>query len=216
MNASVNRGCFISIEGTEGVGKSTQIQALTDRLSERGQSYVLTREPGGTEVGEAIRNLLLSTELPGMDHRTELLLMFAARAEHIHAKIIPALEAGTWVISDRFTDASFAYQGGGRQLPMEKIAGLESWLQEGFGPDFTLLLDAPVEVGLARAQKRGPQDRIEQEAVEFFERVRQTYLDRAAAEPDRFRIVDAAQDEQTVTRDVLLAIDDIARSWGAV
>jgi dTMP kinase len=141
--------------------------------------------------------------------------MFAARAEHIHAKIIPALEAGTWVISDRFTDASFAYQGGGRQLPMKKIEGLESWLQEGFGPDFTLLLDAPVEVGLARAQKRGPQDRIELEAVEFFERVRQTYLDRAAAEPDRFRIINAAQDEQTVTRDVLLAIDDIARSWGA-
>lgn len=214
MNDHVQRGCFISIEGTEGVGKSTQIQALTDRLDERGQNYVLTREPGGTEVGEAIRDLLLSTELPAMDHRTELLLMFAARAEHIHARIIPALESGTWVITDRFTDASFAYQGGGRQLPMGKIAGLENWLQEGFGPDYTLLLDAPVEVGLARAQKRGPQDRIEQEAVEFFKRVRKAYLDRAAAEPERFRIIDASKDEASVTRDVLLAFDDIARLWG--
>jgi dTMP kinase len=214
MSDHARRGCFISIEGTEGVGKSTQIKALTDALSGRGQEYILTREPGGTEVGEAIRALLLSTELPAMDHRTELLLMFAARAEHIQAKILPALEAGTWVITDRFTDASFAYQGGGRQLPMEKISGLESWLQEGFGPDFTLLLDAPVEVGLDRAQKRGAQDRIEQEAVDFFSRVRQVYLDRAAADPDRFRIIDASQDEASVTRDVMMAFDDIARAWG--
>ncbi len=209
MAEGIERGCFITIEGIEGVGKSTQISAIIDRLEAQGKKVLLTREPGGTELGEAIRQLLLSTEFPPMDQRTELLLMFAARAEHIYTRILPALDEGVWVVSDRFTDASYAYQGGGRQIALEKIMGLEAWVQEGFTPDFTFLLDAPVEVGLSRARNRGPQDRIEQEDLDFFQRVRDCYLDRAAAEPERFRVIDASLDEARVRRDVLKQLDEM-------
>jgi dTMP kinase len=209
----MTRGCFITIEGIEGVGKSTQIAAIVTALETQGKRVLLTREPGGTELGEAIRDLLLSTEYPPMDQRTELLLMFAARAEHLYSRIIPALEEGAWVISDRFTDASYAYQGGGRNIPIDKIRGLEQWVQEGFSPDFTFLLDAPVEIGLARARNRGPQDRIEQEDMEFFQRVRDLYLQRAGQEPERFRIINAANSELDVKKDVLKSLAEITQAW---
>ena len=213
MPTGLERGCFITIEGIEGVGKSTQISAIVDTLRTLGKKVILTREPGGTELGEAIRHLLLSTEYPPMNQRTELLLMFAARAEHIYARIIPALDEGCWVVSDRFTDASYAYQGGGRNIALDKIMGLENWVQEGFTPDFTFLLDAPVEVGLARAKNRGPQDRIEQEDLDFFQRVRHLYLARASAEPERFRIIDASNNETQVKQDVLTQLDEIIKDW---
>ncbi|RMG58517.1 MAG: dTMP kinase [Gammaproteobacteria bacterium] len=203
----MSRGCFITVEGVEGVGKSTQIEALVERLRIHGLEVELTREPGGTEVGEAIRTLLLSPEYPPMHADTELLLMFAARAEHIQRRILPALEQGRWVVCDRFTDASYAYQGGGRGMPLERIAQLEQWVQGDFRPDATLLLDAPPEVGLARARARGPQDRFEQEAVAFFERVRAVYLQRAAAEPERFRVIDAARPLEAVRAEVCAVAD---------
>jgi len=209
----MTRGCFITIEGIEGVGKSTQIAAIVAALEAQGRKVLLTREPGGTELGEAIRDLLLSTDYPPMDQRTELLLMFAARAEHIYSRIIPALEDGIWVISDRFTDASYAYQGGGRNIPIDKISGLEQWVQEGFTPDYTFLLDAPVEIGLARARNRGPQDRIEQEDMDFFQRVRDLYLQRAGQEPDRFRVINAANSEMDVKKDVLKTLAQITQAW---
>ena len=209
----MTRGCFITIEGIEGVGKSTQIAAIVAALEAQGRKVLLTREPGGTELGEAIRDLLLSTDYPPMDQRTELLLMFAARAEHIYSRIIPALEDGIWVISDRFTDASYAYQGGGRNIPIDKISGLEQWVQEGFTPDYTFLLDAPVEIGLARARNRGPQDRIEQEDMDFFQRVRDLYLQRAGQEPNRFRVINAANSEMDVKKDVLKTLAQITQAW---
>ena len=209
----MTRGCFITIEGIEGVGKSTQIAAIVTALEAQGRKVLLTREPGGTELGEAIRDLLLSTDYPPMDQRTELLLMFAARAEHIYSRIIPALEDGIWVISDRFTDASYAYQGGGRNIPIDKISGLEQWVQEGFTPDYTFLLDAPVEIGLARARIRGPQDRIEQEDMDFFQRVRDLYLQRAGQEPNRFRVINAANSEMDVKKDVLKTLAQITQAW---
>lgn len=213
MTLTNERGCFITIEGIEGVGKSTQIAAIVTALEAQGKRVLLTREPGGTELGEAIRDLLLSTDYPPMDQRTELLLMFAARAEHIYSRIIPALQVGTWVISDRFTDASYAYQGGGRNIPIDKISGLEQWVQEGFTPDYTFLLDAPVEIGLARARNRGPQDRIEQEDMDFFQRVRDLYLQRAVREPERFRIINAANNEMDVKKDVLKTLAEITQVW---
>jgi dTMP kinase len=209
----MTRGCFITIEGIEGVGKSTQIAAIVTALEAQGKRVLLTREPGGTELGEAIRELLLSTDYPPMDQRTELLLMFAARAEHIYSRIIPALDDGIWVISDRFTDASYAYQGGGRNIPIDKIGRLEQWVQEGFSPDFTFLLDAPVEIGLARARNRGPQDRIEKEDMEFFQRVRDLYLQRAGKEPERFRVINAANSEMDVKKDVLKTLAEITQLW---
>lgn len=213
MTPQHERGCFITIEGIEGVGKSTQIAAIVSALETQGKRVLLTREPGGTELGEAIRALLLSTDYPPMDQRTELLLMFAARAEHIYSRIIPALQNGTWVVSDRFTDASYAYQGGGRNIPVDKIRGLEQWVQEGFKPDYTFLLDAPVEVGLARAKNRGPQDRIEQEDLDFFQRVRDLYRERAENEPQRFRVINAANSEMEVKKDVLKTLAEITQHW---
>jgi dTMP kinase len=213
MTPQHERGCFITIEGIEGVGKSTQIAAIVSALETQGKRVLLTREPGGTELGEAIRDLLLSTDYPPMDQRTELLLMFAARAEHIYSRIIPALQNGTWVVSDRFTDASYAYQGGGRNIPVDKIRGLEQWVQEGFKPDYTFLLDAPVEIGLARAKNRGPQDRIEQEDLDFFQRVRDLYRERAENEPQRFRVINAANSEMEVKKDVLKTLAEITQHW---
>ena len=187
------RGRFITVEGIEGVGKSTNIDFIRRTLESLGRSVVVTREPGGPEVSEAIRHVLLSPDLPGMHADTELLLMFAARAEHLHRRILPAIEAGQWVVCDRFTDATYAYQGGGRGIPQERIATLERFVQGDLRPDVTILLDADVQTGLARAKNRGDADRFEQEAVQFFQRVRDAYLAMADAEPGRYRIVDAAR-----------------------
>jgi dTMP kinase len=187
------QGKFITVEGIEGVGKSTNMDFIHQQLLTAGKDVVVTREPGGTPLGEAIRGLLLDPVYKGMDPVCELQLMFAARAEHLARVIRPALENGQWVLCDRFTDATYAYQGGGRGIDTGVIARLEDLVQGDFRPDLTLLLDVPVAVGLSRAGNRGALDRFEQEQVEFFARVRQAYLDLAESYPDRYRIIDASR-----------------------
>lgn len=190
----MQRGRFIVLEGGEGAGKSSNLHCLQEMLEARGLHVLRTREPGGTPLGEALRFILLDPVYAGMELKAELLLMFAMRAQHVAQVIRPALEAGTWVISDRFTSSSYAYQGGGRGLDNEAIAWLERFVQDDLRPDMTLLLDTPVEVGLARMRSRGePEDRIEHEGRPFFERVRANFLAQAAAAPQRFIVLDAAQ-----------------------
>jgi len=195
-------GKFITVEGIEGVGKSTNIEFIHRQLQAAGREVVLTREPGGTPLAEAIRGLLLDPAYTGMDPRCELQLVFAARAEHLARVIRPALAQGKWVLCDRFTDATYAYQGGGRGIDTGIIASLETLVQGTFRPDLTLLLDVTVAVGLARAGKRGSLDRFEQEQVEFFERVRLCYLDMAREHAARYRVVDAAQPLDAVQREL--------------
>lgn len=195
-------GLFITLEGPEGAGKSTNREYLAERLRERGIEVQLTREPGGTPLAERIRELLLDPSDEKMAVDTELLLVFAARAQHIAEVIRPALERGAVVLCDRFTDATYAYQGGGRGLSVERIAQLESFVQGGLRPDLTLVFDLPVEIGLSRAAARGRLDRFEQEGRDFFEAVRNTYLGRARAEPTRYHILDAAQSLAEVQRDL--------------
>ena len=195
-------GKFITVEGIEGVGKTTNIDFIHRQLLMAGREVLLTREPGGTPLAEAIRGLLLDPEYTGMDARCELQLVFAARAEHLARVIRPALAQGKWVLCDRFTDATYAYQGGGRGLDTAIIASLETLVQGDFRPDLTLLLDVPVAVGLARAGKRGALDRFEQEQVEFFERVRMCYLELAREQADRYRVIDAARPLEQVQHDL--------------
>ena len=199
-------GLFITLEGPEGAGKSTNREYLAERLRAAGIDVVLTREPGGTPLAERIRELLLAPSDEAMCADTELLLVFAARAQHLAEVIRPALARGAVVLCDRFTDATYAYQGGGRGLSPERIAVLEQFVQNGLQPDLTLVFDLPVEVGLARASARGRLDRFEQEGRVFFDAVRSTYLKRAAADPVRYRLVDAAQSLEQVQRalDVLM------------
>lgn len=193
------RGKFITLEGIEGVGKSTNLKFIAGQLASAGIPFVTTREPGGTPFAEEIRNLLLAPRDERVSSDAELLLMFAARAQHVNALIEPALARGDWVLSDRFTDATYAYQGGGRGLSMEKIAWLETCVQGDLRPDAVFLLDVDVATGLARARSRsGAGDRIEQERAEFFERVRAAYLARAAQFPARYRVIDAARDLDAV------------------
>jgi dTMP kinase len=190
----MKRGLFITMEGIEGVGKSTNLEFVYRHLCDRDKEVVMTREPGGTDLGEKIRTLLLDHRNQDIANDTELLLMFAARAQHIAEVIEPTLAQGKWVLCDRFTDATYAYQGGGRGIDMGRIAQLEQWVQGALRPDITILLDAPVEVGLARAAKRKQEaDRFEREKQEFFERVRSAYLALAAQHPSRYRVIDAAQ-----------------------
>ena len=201
-------GRFITLEGGEGAGKSTQLQIVARCLTAAGIPFLTTREPGGTSRAEAIRGLLLSPgEREPMASETELLLMFAARAQHVKQRIEPALATGTWVLCDRFTDATRAYQGGGRGLDLSQIDALAAWVHGDCWPDLTLLLDVPAAQGLARAEKRSAKDRIEQEALVFFERVRAHYLAQAAAEPERFRVIDAAPAEAAVTAQVTAAVE---------
>jgi len=190
----MDSGKFITVEGIEGVGKSTNIDFLTHALEQRGHSVLTTREPGGTPMADRIRELLMEHGDEPMPDIAELLLMFASRALHVNNVIQPALAAGTWVICDRFTDSSRAYQGAGRGLPQEDINRLAEWVHGDLRPDLTILLDAPVETGMSRAGKRGEPDRIEIERADFFGRVRQCYLELAVNEPDRFVVVDASQD----------------------
>ncbi|BAS67353.1 dTMP kinase [Bathymodiolus septemdierum thioautotrophic gill symbiont] len=188
----MQKGKFITIDGVEGAGKSTQINFIFDYLNNKGINVILTREPGGSDIGEKIRALLLSAD-SNMHSDTELLLMFAARNEHIHTKILPTLAQGDWVLSDRFTDASYAYQGGGRGLDITRIAQLEDWVLQGFKPDMTLLLDVPVDIGMKRVASRGAKDRIEQEDLSFFKRVRDAYISRSEQYPKRIKLIDASQ-----------------------
>jgi dTMP kinase len=202
------RGILVSIEGGEGAGKSTVLAAVQAALHARGFEVLATREPGGTVAGEAIRELLLDTGTQ-LVAEAELLLMFAARAQLVRELIEPALARGAAVLSDRFTDASYAYQGGGRGIDSATIAALERWAA-GLKPDLTLLLDVGVEVGLARARSRGGEpDRIESERADFFERVRASYLARAAAEPARFRVIDASQPAEAVVE----RVQDLLGRW---
>jgi dTMP kinase len=185
------KGQFITIEGGEGAGKSTMAARIAAWLEQRGRRVVQTREPGGTQLAEDIREILLDRRNHALSGLAELLLMFAARAQHLEQLIRPALERGDTVLCDRFTDATWAYQGGGRGLPQDPIATLERLVHGDLQPQLTLLLDLPVEQGLARAARRGASDRFESESIAFFERVRTAYLARAAAEPGRFAVVDA-------------------------
>ncbi len=193
-------GKFITIEGGEGVGKTTNLAFIEARLRDAGIDVRVTREPGGTALGEDIRGLLLGHRHDGMASDTELLLMFAARAEHLTKVIRPALAAGQWVLCDRFTDATYAYQGGGRGIAREHIAPLEQWVQGDLRPDLTLLLDVPIAVGLQRAGERSVPDRFESEQSAFFERVRAAYLDLAKTYPQRFRLIDTTQPLDAVQR----------------
>lgn len=189
----MKRGVFITLEGGEGAGKSTNATWLADYLRSCGKTVLVTREPGGTEVSEAIREVLLSPDLPGMHADTELLLMFAARNEHLQSKILPALAQGTWVICDRFTDATYAYQGYGRGISLARIEELECWVQGDMRPDYVILFDLDVATGMARAQARGRADRFEQEHAAFFERIRAGYQQRAQQLPPRYPIINAAE-----------------------
>ena len=203
----MDKGYFISLEGGEGAGKSTQRLRLVDWLTQHGKSIVETREPGGTNVSEQIRQVLLDTRNEGLNPTAELLLMFAARSQLVEEVIRPALTAGKVVVSDRFADASYAYQGGGRQLGTETVASVEALVLKGLQPDLTLLFDIPVELGMKRVAGRGASDRIEAESLLFFERVRNAYLERAAANPGRFRIIDASLDEAEVWRQVQAVLE---------
>lgn len=199
-------GKFITVEGIEGAGKSTCMAVISDLLKSAGKQLVTTREPGGTPLAEDLRDLLLSHKHTGMQDDTELMLMFAARAEHLGSKIKPALAAGQWVLSDRFTDATYAYQGGGRNISLQRIQTLENWVQQGLMPDLTLLMDLPVEVGLERASKRSAPDRFEKEKMAFFERVRQSYLDIAQRQKQRVVVINANQMLDKVTEDITQSI----------
>lgn len=195
-------GLFITLEGPEGAGKSTNREYLAERLREQGIDVLLTREPGGTPLAERIRELLLDPSDEPMAADTELLLVFAARAQHLQQVIRPALARGCVVLCDRFTDATYAYQGGGRGLSIERIAQLEQFVQGELRPDLTLIFDLPVEIGLARAAARGRLDRFEQEGRGFFEAVRQAYLQRAEQAPQRYRVLDAGQTLAQVQADI--------------
>ena len=203
----MTKGKFITIDGVEGAGKSTQIDLICSYLHQKGIEVVRTREPGGTAVGEKIRSVLLDVENQEMHSDTELLLMFSSRNELIQNKIIPALNEGFWVVSDRFTDASFAYQGGGRMLNLDRIDKLADWVLGDFKPDLTLILDVSVEVGMERIESRAAKDRIELEERAFFERVRSVFVSRSEAFPDRIKLIDANDSVEGIQSKIRAYID---------
>ena len=202
----MSRGYFITLEGVEGVGKSTHLEFVRQLLIDKGLSLIVTREPGGTPVAEAIRRVLLAHHEEQMTAEAEVLLLFAGRAQHIYSVIKPALENGQTVLCDRFTDATYAYQGDGRGVDKELIASLEKWINQQLIPDLTLLLDAPVKLALGRIKDRSA-DRFEVEDIEFFQRIRQGYLARAALYPKRFRVIDAGASIEAVQQQIASAID---------
>jgi len=203
----MSRGKFITIDGLEGAGKSTQIDFIKKYLSDRNLDIFLTREPGGTDLGERLRALLLDKNIDAMNPDTELLLMFAARNEHVKKVIVPKLEQGIWVISDRFTDASYAYQGGGRGIPLERIEELEKWTLKDFVPDMTFLLDLDVELGLSRVEQRGEKDRFEEEHKDFFNKVREIFSNRASKYPERIKLIDASKNIDETSSQIKKILD---------
>jgi dTMP kinase len=200
---------FITLEGGEGAGKSTNLEFVRQWLRRDGHDVVVTREPGGTELGERVRDILLHGRELHISAESEMLLMFAARAEHIARVIRPALDAGKIVLCDRFTDATYAYQGGGRGIPAARIATIESWVQGDLRPDLTLLFDVPVEDGRRRAGQRSEPDRFEQESNDFFVRVHATYLARARSEPARIRVIDASQSLELVEKQIGTVLKEV-------
>ena len=198
----MRRGRFITVEGIEGAGKSTNIRVIEQFLREKAIDLVTTREPGGTIYAELIRELLLSHQDESLDSNAELLLVFAARAQHLNQLILPALNQGKWVLSDRFTDATYAYQGAGRGLGVDKVALLETFVQGDTRPDLTLILDVPVDVGFGRVDARGERDRFESEQQQFFETVRSAYLERAEQSPDRYAVIDTTRDLEEIKHDI--------------
>ncbi len=208
MDTGGQRGRFITLEGIEGAGKSTQVAPLVEALARSGIDAIATREPGGTPEAEAIRALLLDPAYRSLGKDAELLLVFAARAEHIEKVIRPALQRGRWVVCDRFTDATFAYQGAGRRIGSARIAVLEDWVQGELRPDLTLLLDLPVSTGQARIRGRSA-DRFEREGSAFFERVRATYLERAREAPERYRIIDASESPSATSAAIRRAVEHL-------
>ncbi len=210
----VKHGQFVSIEGVEGVGKSTNLAYIQSLLEAAGIEYVLTREPGGTPVAEKVRDILLDKSNTEMTEKAELMLVFAARAQHVDTLIKPAIQSGKWVISDRFTDSTYAYQGAGRQMSAELIAELEVFAIDGYQPDKTLLLDLPTEIGLERAGNRGELDRFESESQLFFKRVRDGFLNRARQFSERISTIDASQTIELVQKDIEAQLLPIIEAWG--
>ena len=206
------RGKFITIEGQDGAGKSTNVSAMQEYLSSNSIDFIHTREPGGTELGEKLRELLLNSSEPIAD-KSELLMMFAARAQHIESVIEPALSSGTWVLCDRFTDASYAYQGAGRGISFDDIALLESYVQQGLTPDLTLVLDLPVQLSEQRAGQRSAPDRFEQQQQDFKQKVRDCYLQRAQDEPTRMKVIDAAKPLDDVKASVINVLSEFCSSY---
>ena len=197
---------FITLDGIDGAGKSTNLAVMKAWFEKHKLPVLFTREPGGTPAGEALREILLNPATQ-VSLRTETLLMFAARQQHLETVILPALKNGTHVVSDRFTDATFAYQGGGRGVPLQDIATLEHWVQGNFRPDLTLLLDVPLEVSMVRINQTREKDRFEQEAAEFFNRVREVYLQRANEQPERYAVIDSSQSLDAVKTQIETALD---------
>ena len=208
------RGLFITVEGGEGVGKSTNIAFLEKQLKAHGVDVLVTREPGGSALGEEVRRLLLAVGEVPLDPMAELLLVFAARAQHISTRIEPALAAGHWVLCDRFTDATFAYQCGGRGLDRQLVTTLETLVQGSLRPDCTVLLDAPADTGMARVRARGELDRFELEELAFFERVRATYLELAGRSGGRYRVIDASQPLEQVQLQLRYVCEELAACRG--
>lgn len=198
---------FITLDGIDGAGKSTNLAVMKAWFEKHQLPVLFTREPGGTPAGEALREILLNPATQ-VSLRTETLLMFAARQQHLETVILPALKNGTHVVSDRFTDATFAYQGGGRGVPLQDIATLEHWVQGDFSPDLTLLLDVPLEVSMARINQTREKDRFEQEEAEFFNRVREVYLQRANEQPERYAVIDSSQSLDAVKNQIETALDN--------
>ena len=207
----MSRGKFITLEGGEGVGKTTNLSFIQEHLQQHAIPVTVTREPGGTALAEKIRQLVLDKDSESISDTTELLLMFAARAQHIQHVIEPALAQGHWVLCDRFTDATYAYQGGGRELSIATIALLEQLVQGELRPDLTLLLDAPIEIGMERAQKRSAFDRFEAEKISFFTRVRNMYLSRAAQQSERIKVIQANQSLVNVQSDIIDVLTDFIK-----
>ncbi|MBN1377602.1 MAG: dTMP kinase [Gammaproteobacteria bacterium] len=206
------RGMFIVIEGGEGVGKSTNLEFIRAQLEKSAIHVLSTREPGGTPLGERLRSILIERDSVPISAKAEALLIFAARMQHLEDVILPGLERGEWVLCDRFTDASYAYQGGGRGLGGERINALEQWTHADVQPDYVIVLDAPAEVGLQRVHQRGSKDRFEQEELEFFERVREVYLTRADGNPERYSVIDASQPLEQVQKQLLEVINELLKS----
>ena len=204
----MKKGLFITLEGIEGAGKSTVVDFIEDFLTKEGHDVIKTREPGGTVIGEQIREILLKNENYTLTYDTELLLVFSARAQHIQEVILPALSLGKIILCDRFTDASYAYQGGGRGIDASRINLLEKWVQGDLRPNLTLLFDLDVSIGMQRTKKRSDADRFEQEEINFFEKIRNTYLERAKNEPQRFRIINSASSLENVKEQIVTILKD--------